>query len=384
MTQFVLRPRDGLTLKDARGFNVAGGDGAKSLAWLWPTTLAGSVRTAVGVSSGYSLQGDPRWAALRDSVSIQGPLPVTFDGQSWQPVFPAPADAIRWRTKGDPETLDVEWLRPKARSSGAVVRGSWRGADEEIKATEGLLVAAPIRADKPATMPRWWSREQFVAWLQNCRIPKDSHPVCEPPVRGDFHVVMNPETGKSKEGGLFSVETLEPVATDGSEWGVWGSASERVDTSRPWRLGGEARFAAAESLAVNPFEFPASLDWATTKRLRLLLLTPAVFRAGWRPDWLEPRAGEFVGEWAGLELTLRAAFVPRSEAISGWDLVARGPRASRRMAPAGSVYYFECGTEVTLDVATSLWMRSVQDPDSQESRDGFGAVAPGRWPEEQA
>ncbi len=52
-SEIVLRPRDGLTIKDPRGFNVAGGTHARSMMWPLPATVAGATRTAIGFALGF-------------------------------------------------------------------------------------------------------------------------------------------------------------------------------------------------------------------------------------------------------------------------------------------------------------------------------------------
>ena len=58
-----------------------------------------------------------------------------------------------------------------------------------------------------------------------------------------------------------------------------------------------------------------------------MLTTPGLFDGGWRPD--------------GIPAALVAASVSRAETISGWDLVTNKPKPAQRVAPTGSVYWFE-------------------------------------------
>jgi CRISPR/Cas system CMR-associated protein Cmr3 (group 5 of RAMP superfamily) len=113
--------------------------------------------------------------------------------------------------------------------------------------------------------------------------------------------------------------------------------------------------------------------------VRLQLVTPAYFKGGWKPDWMASGHPPGVD---GVEVKLLAAAVPRPTAHSGWDLTKRGAngqKATRFLAPAGSVYFCEVKGD-----ARKLWMRPISDDDQsrrddQWRRDGFGLVLCGVW-----
>ena len=95
-----------------------------------------------------------------------------------------------------------------------------------------------------------------------------------------------------------------------------------------------------------------------------------------QPSWITGVAGAKTGEpKPPVRLQLRAAAVGRPMALSGWDYVTRGPKATRFLAPAGSVYFFD-----VLDGgdATGLHLASISD-DEQDRLDGFGLVLCGEW-----
>ena len=117
---------------------------------------------------------------------------------------------------------------------------------------------------------------------------------------------------------------------------------------------------------------PESLGEA--KRIRLQLVTPAVFRDGWRPGWLDHGAPPGC---PGVKLRLVSAAVARPILASGFDMTKGGAerlRESRAMAPAGSVYFFE----VEAGDPRQLWLKSISDG-LQDQQDGFGLVLVGGW-----
>lgn len=144
---------------------------------------------------------------------------------------------------------------------------------------------------------------------------------------------------------------------------------------------------------------------ATGKLIKWVLLTPALFDAGWRPDW--------VGEDGGVQLLARldrsdfptrkawreamkarqddlrigarlvAARVPKPVVASGWKLAKEADHAggkakpTRLLVPAGSVYYFECDDA---DQAASLVRELHLQVKSQRlGNQGFGLGVCGTW-----
>jgi CRISPR-associated protein Cmr3 len=143
----------------------------------------------------------------------------------------------------------------------------------------------------------------------------------------------------------------------------------RLDHLHP--LGGERRLVHWKTCESKLWECPPLVRTAleTTTKVRLILATPAIFTGGWKPNLAHGPLKDFklVGVSSG-----------RWKAVSGWSLAPpRGPKAIRRMVPAGSVYFFTCekGTAAAL---ADQWLTSVSD-DEQEQRDGFGLATWGTW-----
>ncbi len=73
-------------------------------------------------------------------------------------------------------------------------------------------------------------------------------------------------------------------------------------------------------------------------KFKLYLLTPAFFKKGWIPDWLDDKA--FNGTYKGIKLRLLTASIGKYISIGGFDMKERKPKRMRKAVPAGSVYYF--------------------------------------------
>jgi CRISPR-associated protein Cmr3 len=75
--------------------------------------------------------------------------------------------------------------------------------------------------------------------------------------------------------------------------------------------------------------------------LEFILLTPAIFKNGWYPDFLNNDMGFLKGEFGGISLTLISAVLGKPLYIGGFDLAKGYPKEMKKAVPAGSVYYFK-------------------------------------------
>ncbi|MBC7335899.1 MAG: hypothetical protein H5U01_06470, partial [Clostridia bacterium] len=105
----------------------------------------------------------------------------------------------------------------------------------------------------------------------------------------------------------------------------------------------------------RPLEFPRAVPQQGQKPL-VVLTTPGIFDDGWYPQCL---AGELV-----------AAAVPGEVAVSGWDLVRRGPKPTRFAASAGSVYFLERLPETLSDTLSDKPL---------DQQQGWGCFLQGVW-----
>ena len=143
------------------------------------------------------------------------------------------------------------------------------------------------------------------------------------------------------------------------------------DTTGLLRLGGEGKAATyAKSAAKLP-----SKPTVTGNRFKLYFATPAIFRHGWRPDWLKPvvinNTTIFAGACNNIELRLVTAIIGKPIFVGGFDMKEKRPKPMRKAVPAGSVYVFELLNERTIDddVIKAFHGVTMSDYDRQQ---GFG------------
>jgi CRISPR-associated protein Cmr3 len=369
----LIEPRDPLIFRDPRPAEA--GLPIRSLDWPLPSAMIGAIRTRLGRLTGF----DAVTVERLKRIEHVGPIPAIPSTSGWQLCFPAPADAVLFAGKSAEEKpgVDVCALRPRR-----------LGENEGTNLDPELVPLSGAREEKPLKGPRFWTATATLSWLNS----SFSETVLGKLGPGKFerqrriHLEVDPATFAAKEGQLFSTEGLEltervpeigwppetaalcsQIRTDDNAWAA-------LDPIAP--LGGERRLGYWSEPSIAWPTPPESL--AAVKHLRLQLIAPAAFDGGWKPGWLNEKYEGSPPEFPSLKLRLVAAAVPRAVAHSGWDLTKRGSKgqkATRFLAPAGSVYFFESEQEVD---ARPLWLRSICDR-PQDRLDGFGVVLCGGW-----
>ncbi len=400
-----LTPFDPLIARDGRPFGRGQGNRMRGMSWFLPSVVAGAFRTAL-VKSGTGDFAPPVPDQLR-KIAVAGPLPAA-EGKLY---LPAPKDCLLGKPVAADCTqpLQLFQLRPHRLQEN-------EGVDfpGEAGGLQPVLLAEEQSSEdfKPQPPPAWWPLEKYVQWLTTYREEWDicwfDESFLHSPLRQmRDHVSLNPQRGVAEEHLLFATANLyvnalprylpasqtppgEPAFLDRY---VPIALSARVELSenqslpegapplKDWStwhpLGGERRLVHWQTadqghLWQCPEEVKQALE--KTQYVRMVLVTPAIFTSGWRPGWLN---NGLKGTFAGVELELVGVCCGRWQAVSGWCLENQKPKATRRMVPAGSVYFFRCPSGGAEKLAEE-WLRSVCD-EEQERRDGFGLAVWGTW-----
>ncbi|MDF0589658.1 type III-B CRISPR module-associated Cmr3 family protein [Candidatus Methanocrinis natronophilus] len=434
-TYLTVTVRDPIIARDSRPFGT--GQRMGSLDWLYPSVLAGSLRTILGNISQADFSKQETIDALK-KVSIAGPLPF-WDGMIF---LPAPRDIIV------KEEMEKEIIKRQAYAIRPTEIEDGEGCD--LPFSKGVLRPAmlPIQEEfKPAGIPAFWSADKMVEWLESpdgkCFIapPGPPNPEKEIKTGSQFlpnpqkdtrtHVKIDPKIGSAEDEMLFRTVGLD-LSLKGQPHGM--KISVKVDTDGVvlgdkqlgdlvanldcfGTLGGERRlvhwkaeppkkqiystrmrFQSSDKLWVG-WNYSGSIcnslkkQNSERKRLRLILATPAIFYNttdichGWLPGWLKYDGSSIEGAPPeapkDLKLKLISACVDRWKPISGWSLEKtkqgdkRGPKPIRRLVPAGSVYFFEVEGDA-IDLVEKFWLKSICDIDG-DRRDGFGLALWGVW-----
>ncbi|MGB9631795.1 MAG: type III-B CRISPR module-associated Cmr3 family protein [Chloroflexaceae bacterium] len=393
MTIWIIEPRDPLIARDGRPFGPDPGARASTLPFPPPSAIVGGLRHKAGMDADGRFDGSPATIERIKQLLLRGPILAELEDETdavRQFLFPAPADAIVFEPAGSSGEVDpVRILRLAPRELPTKV---------VTNMPDGLQPVMPARRvpDKVSSRaPRFWHQSAFEHWLLN---PQEdlSTTLDELGITGldqdaRMHVSVRPETQTAREGALFQTRGLEFTWRD-------RKAQQREEAFVTRRLGLAATFEDETGAYTSPhfsggfaplggerrlmrrktvdMTLPAPPDGLidrviTEQRARVILITPAVFREGYRPPLAWKRGG--------VTAEIKAAAVPRAQVISGWDLHLGKPRQTRRLAPAGSVYFIEwpAGVDVRAWI-DATWMQNISD-NEQDRRDGFGLAVLGVW-----
>jgi CRISPR-associated protein Cmr3 len=396
MTVWIIEPHEPVIVRDGRPFNHQPGVMAVTLPFPFPVTTAGAARSRAGSKDGAFNIAPLDLPALK-ALKVRGPLLVEAGTEgAWELLVPAPGDALL--LEGE-QPLHCQQLVPLLAFEGS--QASPFRQDSTLSPV-GLEV---YEAEKPAKKPPvFWKWQKFVEWLTH---PKQ---MCGPVNKAELgipalaqeervHVALERGMMVAREGALFETRGLEFTSyldeagdadkvsrlANARRLALWLDVEKHEEYEiQPGldSLGGERRLVHWQKqkrdlnpnipdCPICPEELYNQIE--TTGACRVILLTPAFFQNGYLPD---------ASQWEGddVKLTLCAAIVGRPQVVSGWDIYARCPKPTQRLAPAGSVFFLKLAGE--RDNIRSwikrTWMKCLSE-EQQNSNDGFGLAVLGSW-----
>lgn len=398
MKTLLIGPRDPLIVRD--GKPIGGDASIETLPFPFPSTTAGAVRTRMASRNGEFLfaGNDAACEALR-KVPVHGPILAEIDAEHEdrpvQYLFPAPRDATVFPKERDKNNR-VTHVEVRALVPGKL--GAEAQMDSLAQAGLRPIVSAKENTDKPfEKAPVFWTQREFLHWLETGRVSREVPALDELGVEGlptetRVHVVIQPGERVAIDGGLFQTKGLRfaqgrfgktrhfALSLRTEPGTVAGQQVDVRDELAP--MGGERRLArwrtSKQDWPTLPEEIRQSV--LTQKKARIVLLTPAMFCDGALPDM-----GQTLWALGDKRANIAGACVGRPVVVSGWDMTlgARGEKPTRRLAPAGSVYFVDLGEaspEAIDGWLERVWLQCVSDAD-QDRRDGFGLAMVGVWEE---
>jgi CRISPR-associated protein Cmr3 len=417
MTIWLVEPRDPLIAREGRPFGPDPGASATSLPFPFPSTLAGSVRTRSAIDengvfkhegaeqvSPEALQAQEKHLEALKAIRIRGPLLVQLADNindlapgenAW--LVPMPND-VQLFAADSKDTILLRRLVPLTPPWGAQTdfAQNERGKQLSFVGREGINISGPRKFLSHHL--RYWYWKQFQTWLIDPTTleQKDDLQLSslgyEDLVRDyRLHVNMDTEKKMGKDGMLFGTSGLEFTHPGDNEQRLHGAqrlalAIDVEDADHGTSLlpgvaslAGERRIVTWRQSTQHFPICPVSIKDAIKRdrHCRLVLLTPASFTEGYYPTWLHTTHAQ---AW-GVTVKPLAIAVHRPQVVSGWDLAVSRPKPSRRLAPAGTVFFLSVqgDEEAALDAwIEHTWMQCISD-DDQDRRDGFGLAVLGTW-----
>ncbi len=161
-------------------------------------------------------------------------------------------------------------------------------------------------------------------------------------------IAIDKDSNTAKDEQLYQIQMLRP---DKGLKIICDVKNTAINEEVVVRLGGESRMA-----KISPFdvELNDSLNTTNSSYFKLYLATPAIFKNGWLPAWIDPDTytGRFSFKDKSIAVSLISATIGKKLPIGGYgyDLTFDSNKTEKRISkpkemryavPAGSVYYFK-------------------------------------------
>ncbi|GAA5531111.1 type III-B CRISPR module-associated protein Cmr3 [Herpetosiphon gulosus] len=394
---WLIQPFNSLVVADGRPFENQPGARAKSLSFPPPSVTAGGFRARAGVKANYDFAQKltPEQHKTLLNMQVHGPILLKESLDLLIPFVAIPADAL---IRQDGSNVTCYRLQPLDPAYFPSEQTDLNQPDPKHPNQPRFALVGSQQLTKgkaPANLPRFWNWDGlFLPWLINPHIHEFS--LEQQVADGQMldlerdtrtHVGITASTQVAEDGQLFQTQGLNFHTLAASySLGLW---SETPIDSAVASLGAERRLInwRQSAIPVSP-NFtnihPAILnDIKQAKHCRIVLLTPAIWDAGFYPNKLPTFE-------LPITATIKAVVNPRPEYVSGWDLQAQTPRETRRLAAAGTVLFVElAGSEAEIEQwAHQIWFHNISSCDKkpkeghiadQAAKDGFGLAVLGTW-----
>ncbi len=395
MTQYYfVEPLDILMIHGNKSFGQAGQHGEVVMP-PWPSLFAGAFRSAllgedgdklaqfVAVASDRKLKEQDKQARIRPLLgealfaSLGTPdspgafrltwlsLATSRSGDGGiDPAIPLPADLAAF---DDPDVAPLVSLHPASLPTGS-------SASAELPLTPLLPIAKQIKPE-----PGRWLNGLGLSQHLAAQSPGSTITTGELYKRETrLGIALNANSRTAENGALYTTEAVSFCPGAGFLVGLEGCQGLLPENGL-LRLGGDGK--AARYSRVDSFTPPTPPAIKPEGTFRLILASPGIFSGGWLPERVTNQSdGSYRLNGDGFSARLVSAAVGRHDVVSGWDLVHWQPKTAQRVAPAGSVYWFDRFQgdpgKLAAWVAGGLWG---ENPDLQRRAEGYNLAWLAAW-----
>ena len=376
-----LQPNDTFFFRDGRPFTKGEQSEGHSIFPPFPSTVLGALRSAYIAEFGnlslfYSggmrdTIGTPE--SLCNAIRLRGVFLADNRGNRTDIFFPLPLDLIYKKAEKKDNSTALHLLAPKHRnfaSSGTIDYPlTWWSTSESIDSdADGLLRLGAI--------------QRYLQGNDTSLRLKDRATLIErEPKTG---IARSRDTLSSEDHMLYRIDMSRFKNRDGNYGFVVDyECPKNLPQKGLLKLGGEGKSFAYQNIVLDVNPLSSHLETVkaviqSTGRFKLYFVTPAIFKQGWLPSWLDKNtfSGTYPMEPAApIPLQLITAAVGKSVPVGGWDMAKGQAKPTWRAVPAGSVYYFELLDRDRIDdLITALHYQNISDDRTEE---GFGLALMG-------
>lgn len=362
-----LIPNDTLFFRTGRPFEMGAETEADTIFPPYPSTIYGALRTfLIFHRGGLKSFREGKYADIgtpfeKGNMRIIGPF--LFDTESETIYLPTPLDLVKVKS-GEYEKRAITTTMTK--------RPDIIYTDEEFEAMEEIfLYKGRNKIDQIDGYIDDITLEEYLCSTKQEKfyVEKDRFYMYETKVG----IARNYNTLTSRVGYLYRVSMIR--LRFGISLLVRVDCIEDMPESGILQLGGEGKTVKFKKVNYNPLERLEKINFdLDNRRFKLYLATPAIFKKGWLPEWIDERS--LIGEKSDIngEIRIRvrliSCIIGKYIRIGGWNMAERRPKQMYKAVPAGSVYCFEILDSVNFeDIKKVFHCKNISDIYSEE---GYG------------
>ncbi len=344
-------PNDTLFFRDGRPFTMGAETWANSIFPPYPSTVYGAIRSWLIFEKGNlkdfyegKFENELGTKQKKGNLKIKGPI-LTIDQILY---FPIPKDML---TKDNSELLSLTLTK----------KNNVFISDYEL---ERILINKSNGNAKEA--------EGFFNIYNLINYLKDEKKILEYVENKKIFtyeiktgIKRNIKTFQTEEGYLYRIPMIRMLKNTSLIVKIEGT--ENIPENGIIQLGGEGKTFKIRKIDKEFFKSFDNINFKFESNLfKLVLITPAIFKKGWIPEWVDEKSLEGVKD--GVKLKLISCAIGKHLLIGGWDIANKQPKKMRKAVSAGSVYYFEI-IEGKDKIKSVFHLKNISDINPDE---GFG------------
>jgi CRISPR-associated protein Cmr3 len=352
---YKIKPLDTLFFRDGRPFSMGAETWANPIFPPYPSTVYGAIRTWIIFERGSLKEfkegkfkeelGTP---SGKGNLKIKGPL-ICLDNNLY---FPVPFDFLKKRVAAEKEKklFYINCInRPEIFISDySLERILVNKNDFELKECDEFLDISSLKDYLIQTNGILQFTEKKEIFLEEKKTG----------------IKRSRETLSSEEGHLYRIPMirLKREATFYIE--IEGL------NSYPWegkvQLGADWKIVKIEKTEEDLLKELREIDFQLNNKIfKIYFATPAIFKKGWLPDWINEKT--FEGNYKEIKLKLIACSIGKYKLIGGWDLANNRPKPMYKAVPSGSVYYFKILDDTSAERIKEVFhLKNISDINPEE------------------
>ena len=356
---YKIKPFDTLFFRDGRPFTMGAETWANPIFPPYPSTVYGAIRTWLIFERGSLKEfkegkfkeelGTP---SEKGNLKIKGPFICLNDSL----YFPVPFDFLRRKSTSQNGKNDLFYTdcinKPEIFISDYPLENIIvNKSDFELEECDGFLDVSSLKdylIQRNGIMQFTEKKEIFLEEKKT-------------------GIKRSRKTLSSEEGHLYRISMIRLKRETSFYIEIEGLSSYPQEGKV--QLGADWKIVKIEKTEEDLLKELREIDFLLNNKIfKIYFATPAIFKKGWIPDWINEKT--FEGNYKGIKLKLIACSIGKYKLIGGWDLANNRPKPMYKAVPSGSVYYFKILDDTSAEKIKEVFhLKNISDIKPEE---GFG------------